>query len=351
GWSAVLVAVGMSNWWFLDFVSPVAAPLITLFLVIVLPRRRNRSFGRRRGARQLLAIGWIIGLVGAIATELGLLVVAWPITFSFDLVALAGITIVECVVWFVIGYSVIVVARRAERQPTLEAVLAEDPRPPVLYVRPFDTERLPFVFGEWYRYRAFYQGAGRPAKGSPLMIALENYLSKPIGQTIGPFVALGSPEDLIPTTGGAVRTYATDDTWQQEFNRLAQSAAAIVVEVRESANLSWELEHIRRCNLQERLIVLTEHPTWRRLKSAVLWAWLESLMGFARPSWSVFASTAGRLGYDVLRVADPGPGSLITFDDKGRGMVLTTTADLPMDYAQSIHAHVASIVETRRASP
>ncbi|NOT25302.1 MAG: hypothetical protein HOP16_04290 [Acidobacteria bacterium] len=340
GWLVVFVALLMSDWWLLTFVSPVAAPMVMVLLVRVLPRRRTRHFGRRHGTRQLVIAGWITGITGAFATTLGLSFVVRPITSSSELAVLAMLAILGWVLWFVIGQALIAAGRFAQRQPTLDAAFVKDPRPPVLYVRPFDTERLPFVLGESYRYARFYRGHGGPGQGVPVMIALENYLSDPISRRIGPFVALGSPEDLIPPMGGALRKYATDEGWQREFDQLARSAAAIVLEVRESANLNWELEHIRRCGLQQRLIVLTEHPTWRRLKSAALWAWLESLMGFSKPSWSDFVSALGKLGYEMTE-ADPGPGSIVTFNANGRGVILTTCADVPTDYVTSIGLHVA----------
>lgn len=86
------------------------------------------------------------------------------------------------------------------------------------------------------------------------------------------------------------------------------------------------------------------HPSWQLTKSAVAWAWLQRLMGFSKPSWAEFSSKLTRVGYD-LNPTDPGPGSIVSFDANGRGIVLTTTADLPRDYTETIRAHVALIAE------
>lgn len=198
--------------------------------------------------------------------------------------------------------------------------------------------------GDYFRYGVYYRGFGQPKRGVAVFIPLEGYLAESISQKVGPFVALGSPEDFIQPVSGAARKYATDSTWQQDFDQLARSAVAILVEVGNSANLTWEFEHIRQNGWHERLILLTGHPSWRVTKNPVAWPWIQRLMGSTKPSWAEFSSRLARLGYD-LDPTDPGPGSIISFDANGRGVVLTTRADLPWQYTHTIRARVAPIAE------
>jgi len=350
GWGAIgwLVAfvTALTVWDSLPmaYASPFFGIATMLLTVWLLPRRQVRVFGPRRGGRQLVAAGWITGFAGGIPTVLGLLIVMSPINSLPDALLVALTVICGAAVWFVPAYLMVSIGKVAKRQPTLEAVLTKDARAPVLYLRPFDSERQPFVMGEFSRYASFYRGFGWPREAVSVLIPLENYLAESIWQLVGPFVALGSPDDFIPPVSGAARRYVKDDTWQQEFDQLARSAAAIVVEVGNSANLTWEFEHIRHNGWHERLILLTRHPSWQLTKSAVAWAWLQRLMGFSKPSWAEFSSKLTRVGYD-LNPTDPGPGSIVSFDANGRGIVLTTTADLPRDYTETIRAHVALIAE------
>jgi hypothetical protein len=100
-----------------------------------------------------------------------------------------------------------------------------------------------------------------------------------------------------------------------------------------------EFQHIRHSGWQERLILLTGHSSSRVVKHPLMWPWIRRLMGFTTPSWAEFSSTLKGLGYD-LDPTDPGLGAVVSFNANGRGIVLTTTADLPADYIDAIRARV-----------
>jgi hypothetical protein len=219
-------------------------------------------------------------------------------------------------------------------------VLAEDNRPPVLYVRPFEREREYFVFGPKSKYGAYQIRFIDSRKIVYVSISLEHYLGRAIRKLVGPFVALGSPEDYLNPIG-ATRKYAKDNTWREDFDQLAGSAAAILVEVGSSHNISWELEHIREQGWQERVFVITRHPSvpgtgpTRRIAD-----WIQRLKGIPDTSWLSFSENLAKLGYDVPS-EDPGPGSVVTFTREAHGVVLTRGADLPDEYVEPIRARVA----------
>ena len=98
------------------------------------------------------------------------------------------------------------------------------------------------------------------AQNPHALIPFEEYLAGTVNRLLGPFIALGSPEDDITPTGAA-RQYARDDDWQQEFERMGRSACAFLVQVGDSNNLKWEFHHIRSQGWIERLFIVTSHST------------------------------------------------------------------------------------------
>ena len=98
-------------------------------------------------------------------------------------------------------------------------------------------------------------------------IPFEQYFHHEIEKKLGPFVALGSPEDYVPPMG-ALREYANDDTWQQEFDRLAHKSRCIVAEVGSSDNVRWELEHVRAENLQRKLFFFSPSGQVAEMRSS-----------------------------------------------------------------------------------
>jgi hypothetical protein len=104
-----------------------------------------------------------------------------------------------------------------------------------------------------------------------------------------------------------------------------------------SANLRWEFEHLRHEGLQQKLFVVTRHSTEGSGLAWAFWGLLWRLQGLRPVKWREFSNDLGRLGYN-LGFEDPGPGSLITFDTEGRGILLTTEADKPADFVEPIRA-------------
>lgn len=155
--------------------------------------------------------------------------------------------------------SVLLERALRQRSPNAAAVLAADPRPPVLYLRPFDED-----------LRQDRQGRRLRFVPAPVMgLSLEQLISRLLGG-LGPLVAIGRPGEALPPLGFA-RLYARDDEWQGSVLGLLDRAAAVVLVAGTSPGLLWELEQVlRRVPLSRVLIVIPawpghDHDSFRRL--------------------------------------------------------------------------------------
>jgi hypothetical protein len=240
------------------------------------------------------------------------------------------------------GRYLIRLGRRVKEYPSLEELLTHDARPPVLYLRSFNQESQYFVIGdksEYGRYAKSFQ-AVIASSYQKIGIPFEAYLSDALTESIGPFIALGGPEDYLAAEG-AVRTYAKDTEWMDLLDQLARRCACIVAEVGKSANLRWEFEHLRHEGLQPKLFVVTQHSHEGSRYQWAFWEFLWRLKGIPSVKWREFAEGLGKLGYD-LGFEDPGPGSVVGFDAEGRGILLTAQADQPEEFVVPIQAWLTS---------
>ena len=241
-------------WWLLLLF--LAAPLGLTLAVRFLPARNPRTAGRRVVWFPYRPVGYFL---------LGGAAVLWTA---------AGVTnkagLFQVGVQFALGgLACLVIARRAAA-PDASAVLAVDPRPPVVYLRPFQQEEETFAELPW-RWRDFWTNAGRSImrRKSWHLLTLEQYLGMEISARIGPFIALGNPVDFVPPEGAA-RTYVADDEWTNHFEEMVRRARCIVVMAATSEHVLWELALIRSMSLQQRLFVLTK-PKLVRKTRALSW--------------------------------------------------------------------------------
>jgi hypothetical protein len=316
---------------------PVAGGILAMLAATrFLPRRHTRIFGRRSG-RALVVAGW--AFVGMGIPVAGLVLNArWPAATTVTSVFKG---LLEAVLLGLIvaapGVLLIWRGRYAERQPTLEHLLASDGRAPVIYMRAFEREREAFVWGDKHRYERYKIGFVR-SRQLKVGISLEEYLATGIGKHVGPFVALGSPQDFL-SPFGAARTYAKDATWKEEFKRLVKTSAAILAEAEGTDHVRWEFELIRRENLHTRLCIVTRHFT--SPMAGRLWRQIQQVRGLGETPWAEFSAALAPLGYVLGEY--PGPGSVMSFDVEGRAIVLALGVDLPWDYISAIRAHVTTL--------
>jgi hypothetical protein len=285
--------------------------MATTLLIVTLPRKRARIFGERKPFFPFLFVGQAV--VGTLPVLCLLTLTLW-ISGRTELAwKSAGLILIWLVVPLPLGRHLIRLGRRIKWEPSIQERLTRDGRPPVLYVRSFVQENQFFVVGRHSRYGA-YASSWHASVSEPEMnigITLEEYLSMAINESVGPFVALGSPEDYI-SPGGAARVYCRDDNWMRQFDTLARQSACIIAQFGKSNHMRWEFDHLRREGLQERLCIITRHT-----EQEMFW---ERLKGIPDVSWLQFSDDLAELGYD-LRFEYPGPGSVIAFDSRGRGLV------------------------------
>ncbi len=114
------------------------------------------------------------------------------------------------------------------RAELAQEVLAEDARPPVVYLRPFEADRRE----RWYERRI-----ARAVK------------------ELGPVITVGRPQEELPATPYMAREYLLEDEWQARVLDLIDRAQLLILSVGTSAGVVWELEQVVRLERPERLVL------------------------------------------------------------------------------------------------
>ena len=138
-----------------------------------------------------------------------------------------------------------------------EAKLAEDTRPPVLYLRSFLDEKL--------------DAAGGPPPRTimlPSFITQEEQLVRAL-EDIGPTVAIGEPNEPLPEVGAA-RMYVEPARWKHVVTDFMAKACLVVIRVgRQSEGLIWEEEQaLKRMQPHQVVFVVPDDAdSYRKLRS------------------------------------------------------------------------------------
>jgi hypothetical protein len=349
--ASIVLLLASEYWWgavgyipaviFVAFGCAVVA-LGSAVLVRALPKRGSiRVSGPRRARVPFNSLGYLTIAVGIVAA---LTVFYLFVGIAADAFHVAVITFMTLCCFTVWGWLLIVTGDSVRNQRTIEGEIKADPRLPVLYLRSFAAEAAPFFMKKHMGHRA----AGVEA------ITFENYSGGEI-RRIGPFVALGGPEDYMPASGSdIVRTYADDEGWYAYFEQLAVQVACIVMQVSCSDNLQRELTFVRRAGLQSRLFIITglyidfsKENVTKIDSKLVSFLWMLSSrlcgppppgFGEALPTWKQFAESLGKLGFELGDY--PGRGSVVTFDSGGKAMVLVRGAEAPHGFVDPIRAYL-----------
>jgi hypothetical protein len=328
-------------------------------LVRRLPKRECRVSGRRRVRFPFIFLGYAIifgAIVGFVVGCVEVLV-GDPLENSPSILELLRFALL----FTLFGIVLIKVGKRVRKQVSIEDAVKLDPRPPVLFLRPFMAEKVSFVQGLDSKYgnyaattqqllaavRSTSDSEGNKLEEDPtISIPFEVYLGSAFRERIGPFVALGNPEDYLPPEG-ATRTYADDEGWYEYFERIARQAVCMVTSVSNSANLERELTFLRREGLQQRLFVFT--PLWGPGDQKKIFCIRASIWILSRlygvndlwapvASWIQIAENFANLGFDLGD--DPGRGAVVTFDSAGKAMVLVREADTPPEFVDPVREHL-----------
>jgi hypothetical protein len=325
---------------------PLLFSAAALALVIyVLPRRSTRMLGELparfpfRMAGQALFV--IAGLVPPFAF------VAW--LGNVGTVSVGTVMNSVLLATIIVAVGKFVMRLEAAVQRSAGEAIRNDPRPPVLYLRAFYQESQFFVIGSLSQYGRWAKSLtavmSKYLGGEAIGLTLEEYLGDAVARSIGPFVALGSPEDYV-SPKGASRVYTKDEEWKTQLDDLARKAACIIVEVSKSDNLRWELEHLRAERLQEKLFVLTRPSTKPSNMAWVYWGLLWRLKGIRTVTWPEFAAYMAKLEYEI-DIVDPGPGAVVGFDKRNKAVVLANGANWPEEFVDPI---VASIIAREKSA-
>ncbi len=240
--------------------------------------------------------------------------------------------------------------------PDLDETLRADTRPSVLYLRTFkDEERLfarPPRGARDVLSQYFNRYSHSPNK---LYQTFEEFFTVSIRTRLGPFVALGNPEDSLPPLG-AGRTYASDETWKKEVERLAKDALCILAPVSQSESLEWELGHLMRSGLLKKLFILTPpsasqpltSPLVRLIDFLIRLLTVESIEKWKRREampWEDFRAALAKLGY-ILPITDPGLGSIVAFDRTGNATTIVQGVGTADEYLEAIAMRLSQAHES-----
>jgi hypothetical protein len=115
-----------------------------------------------------------------------------------------------------------------------ESLLQHDTRPPILYLRSFDSD-TGAITSSWWKpiFLPFRFG---------IIETDEEALSRVLSR-IGSFIAIGDPHDWVLVVG-ASRVYRADDAWQRTIRDLINRACLVIIRVGETPGLLWELETV-----------------------------------------------------------------------------------------------------------
>lgn len=158
----------------------------------------------------------------------------------------------------IIAYVGVRILNRGKRHfvPVGLTALQKDPRPPVLYLRPFSEEGAVGQVSPNAINRGFAEkGTWR---SMALFIRFLDTYEQTIGfafRNIGPLVAIGDPTDGIPHLG-AYRIYVGQEgDWQQMVSVLASKASYVILQIGHSDGLMWEVQYIVNHVRPEQLIL------------------------------------------------------------------------------------------------
>jgi hypothetical protein len=139
-------------------------------------------------------------------------------------------------------------------------VLAADTRPPVLYLRPFATDKIAAAvpgrhFGN-AGVQLLYLLLSSPSRATQSLFvgSEEEQLADVFGQ-IGPFIAVGDPSETL-TALGASRLYLSNTEWQQRVHELLERAALVVFGAGQTPSSWWEIEQARTLVTPRQILVL-----------------------------------------------------------------------------------------------
>jgi hypothetical protein len=129
-------------------------------------------------------------------------------------------------------------------------VLAEDDRPPILFLRSFEDDQISLKSTALPAYAKIVDPGMK-------FRTFEDLLQ--VCVDIGPPVAIGHPDDTAPPVG-VPRQYVRGGDWREVVLALIDKASLIVVGVAASSGVLWEIEQLRNRNALGRTVFIMPPP-------------------------------------------------------------------------------------------
>ena len=217
------------------------------------------------------ASGWMAFVASIFAPHMGarLLEADSALGYGANILASAGLGIAVAVVLHAVGANLQSWSLRRSASNAAE-ILAADPRPPVLYLRPFqeDLEQA----------RAAWMSSFIPTPA--LAFTAETAVHQALA-ALGPLVAIGRPGEALPPRGFA-RLYLDGNDWQGPVADLLRSATVIVLVAGTSPGVAWEVEQSLQSGDLGRVVYII--PAWKSFDYEVFRRMLESKSGIEIPA-------------------------------------------------------------------
>jgi hypothetical protein len=162
---------------------------------------------------------------------------------------------------------------KQKQGPTVEEALANDPRRPVLYLRPFQSDSLRYsdvdsrlrgsvfsIFGGLSSLFLFAIGFTRRKTGEELMVDMM--------RNMGPVIAIGRPGEKIPPVGAA-RVYVGDADWKEVVRTYLRRCQFVLMFAGTTPGFAWELGEICRSTPFRPTLILLPFALSRHKKEQV----------------------------------------------------------------------------------
>lgn len=166
------------------------------------------------------------------------------------------------------------------------------------------------------QYVIFHPNYWRSSSGGNVL-TLGELLQADVERLIGPFIALGDPDDYLPAPGPA-KVYRAHDKWRDALAAIVTEGQAIIVVEGITEGLTWELSYLRRSVPPEKVFLIT-HPFARR--TSQIWEETRSI---------------ARMAEIELPSLDPGPGAVLAFDQTWMASPIVTGAKTGIEYVSEI---------------
>jgi hypothetical protein len=147
---------------------------------------------------------------------------------------------------------------RRAAAPSAEALLQDDTRPPVLYLRSYADEAADLASDPYYADESLLVTFGRSFFWSRFSRrrSLEETFADRLGR-LGPVVAIGSPKDKTKILGAA-RLSIDPSVWKETVLRLLRESRLVIMRIGQTPGVMWEMEQAARIVPPERLVLYAD---------------------------------------------------------------------------------------------